>query len=345
MPNYFYTDASGQKQGPYSSGQLKELAKTGRITPETMIETEDGKKARAGKVQGLAFPETPPTAEKPVAAPGKTSSPTSDGVVPGVLEAVTARIEANKVRDADVHKKDIYGKTRLHKAVEANDTALAATLIAAGGDVNGQDNDGKAPLHYAAQKNSVGFVTILAKANVNLKDNAGATPLHYAVAVKAVEFIDALGKVGINVNAKNSAGLTPLHLASFFYYREVISTLVKAGADVNARDNEAMTPLHYATGALASGMSELLKADSVDSLIDAVAEIGVTISVLAAAGADVNAKSKEGVTPLHCAAATNNIPGHTALTASHCHGCRCQCAGQGWYASALCRSREQCIGG
>jgi len=107
MPNYFYTDANGQKQGPYSSGQLKELAKTGRITPETVIETDDGKKAKAGKVQGLAFPETPPATEKPVVVPGKTSSPTSGGAVFDVLDAATARIEANKVRDADVHKKDI----------------------------------------------------------------------------------------------------------------------------------------------------------------------------------------------------------------------------------------------
>lgn len=44
-------------QGPVTDGQLKGLAKTGRITPETMVETEDGKTALARKVKGLTFPE------------------------------------------------------------------------------------------------------------------------------------------------------------------------------------------------------------------------------------------------------------------------------------------------
>ena len=58
MPNWFYYDNGGQKQGPVTGGQLKGLAKAGQITPETIVETEEGKTAPAGKVQGLTFAET-----------------------------------------------------------------------------------------------------------------------------------------------------------------------------------------------------------------------------------------------------------------------------------------------
>ena len=50
MPNYFYTDASGQKQGPVSGSKIKELAKTGLIVPETTIEAKDGKTFLANKI-------------------------------------------------------------------------------------------------------------------------------------------------------------------------------------------------------------------------------------------------------------------------------------------------------
>ena len=59
MSTWFYYDSNGQKQGPVTGGQLKGLAKTGQISSETVVETEDGKTAPARKVKGLTFVETP----------------------------------------------------------------------------------------------------------------------------------------------------------------------------------------------------------------------------------------------------------------------------------------------
>jgi len=55
MSTWYYYDNDGCKQGPVSGGQLKGLAKAGMITPETMVETEEGKTAPARKVKGLTF--------------------------------------------------------------------------------------------------------------------------------------------------------------------------------------------------------------------------------------------------------------------------------------------------
>jgi hypothetical protein len=60
MAKWHYYNESGDKI-EVTGGQLKGLAKAGMITPDTIVETEDGKKARAGKVKGLTFiaPSTP----------------------------------------------------------------------------------------------------------------------------------------------------------------------------------------------------------------------------------------------------------------------------------------------
>jgi len=68
MTNYFYFDQTNQKQGPVSAQQLKELAVQGQITPETVVENEEGKSSQAGKIKGLTFsnstPEQPPQPPK-----------------------------------------------------------------------------------------------------------------------------------------------------------------------------------------------------------------------------------------------------------------------------------------
>lgn len=50
---WYYYDANGDKIGPVTAKIMKILADQGDITPQTIVETEDGKSALAEKVQGL----------------------------------------------------------------------------------------------------------------------------------------------------------------------------------------------------------------------------------------------------------------------------------------------------
>ena len=54
MAKWFYYNESGEKI-EVTGGQLKGLAKAGTITPDTVVETEEGKSAPARKVKGLTF--------------------------------------------------------------------------------------------------------------------------------------------------------------------------------------------------------------------------------------------------------------------------------------------------
>ena len=47
MAKYFYYDDKGEKHGAFSGKEIKALAKGGLIKPETILETEDGKKYTA----------------------------------------------------------------------------------------------------------------------------------------------------------------------------------------------------------------------------------------------------------------------------------------------------------
>jgi hypothetical protein len=73
MPNFYYTDANGQKQGLITEQHLRALAVQGVITPNTPLETEGGHNGLAGQIPGLfdgivpsfALP-VPPVAPPPV---------------------------------------------------------------------------------------------------------------------------------------------------------------------------------------------------------------------------------------------------------------------------------------
>jgi hypothetical protein len=79
MSTWYYTNEKGERVC-VTGGQLKGLAKTGLITPDTIVETENGKTARAGKVKGLTFlTATPLVPTPPVESEiyGLASPPTS----------------------------------------------------------------------------------------------------------------------------------------------------------------------------------------------------------------------------------------------------------------------------
>ena len=87
MSIWYYTNKNGEKV-QITGGQLKGLAKAGLIKPETIVETENGKSAPAGKVKGLTFgtvplPETvKPIVSRPFTVPMPTVNQAIDQSVP-----------------------------------------------------------------------------------------------------------------------------------------------------------------------------------------------------------------------------------------------------------------------
>jgi len=72
MPNWYYTDTTGQKRGLINNDQLKALVVRGIITPDTLLETDTGKKGKAGQIKGLFPAVSPPVTQ---AAAPKTLIP------------------------------------------------------------------------------------------------------------------------------------------------------------------------------------------------------------------------------------------------------------------------------
>jgi len=61
MTNYFYIDATGQKQGPVSDSHFQELVAKGIVMPDTPLETDTGYKGNAGQITELIFTAIVPT--------------------------------------------------------------------------------------------------------------------------------------------------------------------------------------------------------------------------------------------------------------------------------------------
>ena len=134
---------------------------------------------------------------------------------------------------ADVHARDKYGFTPLHKARSAE---IAEVLLNAGADVHAKSKHGSTPLQRARGKVEVVEVLLKAGADANAKNNDGWTLLHTA---DSVEMAEVLLNAGADVHAKNKYGWTSLHIASRVKVAEV---LLKAGADANAENKSGETP-------------------------------------------------------------------------------------------------------
>ena len=132
---------------------------------------------------------------------------------------------------------------------------------------------------------------------------------------------------GTDVNAKDGGGWTPLHCAAFNAEKEIVELLIAAGADVNAKDNGGGTPLDESNtklGAKEFGLQDNFSkhvkfgkdGEIANLLIKHGGKTGEYLSIHGAAdrgdietvkqhlaaGTDVNAKNRDGWTPLYYAA-------------------------------------------
>ena len=214
---------------------------------------------------------------------------------------------------------DDNGKTPLDLAFDNLDdedyVEIAAELIMGGADevetefsyfqdamlarnVNTRFDDGQTPLHLAAiyGHNAIAKYLLENNADTTVQDSSGATPLHEAVRYGNIEIAKSLLNSGANVNARDNLGKTPVMLIlPKEKTAELYKLLITYRADLTQKDMFGDTVLHTAS----------------------MLNVGAgTFAVLISGGADVDARNKEGVTPLSIAVQKNDLGTVRLLTAA-----------------------------
>jgi quinoprotein dehydrogenase-associated probable ABC transporter substrate-binding protein len=191
----------------------------------------------------------------------------------------------------------------LSNAVVASDRERVGRLLDKGADINQLDQQGFAPIHAAARARDSDMIELLLArgADVNARDADGWTPLMHAAFRNHVPSVNALAKGGAKLDLAAPGGFMPLSIAisegKFF----AVGALLEAGANVNIPAGaDSLTPLML----IASQPLVERRAASLNQGMSSV-DIG---RLLIEGGAEVNAKSAKGVTPLMIAAAHDNPP-------------------------------------
>ncbi len=210
------------------------------------------------------------------------------------------------------------GNTPLHYAPNV---AIAKTLLAAGAELNCRNSEGETPLSTAIQEGPNDLVEFLFQKGAKIASgDVGA--LTSACRQGDLEVARKLLDQGIKIESGDEFGNDPLQAACKSGNPKVVELLLKRGANPSARsrDNPSLAffaaemPLdleaehHDHAGVLKvlkdAGTKFDLRTGTGNTLLHLAASVGNTETTryLLSCGVEVNAKNKEGQTPLHLAA-------------------------------------------
>ena len=171
--------------------------------------------------------------------------PRTAAAVLSVLSAVATVAGANaatfSARDSNA----------LIEAVQADDRASVARLLAKDPSVNSQQDDGSTALAWAAIRcnSEIAQMLLKAGANPNLTNEQGVGPLYIAIQNGSIPIVRILLAHGANPNLARMDGETPLMLAARLGQVELMKLLLDRGAEVNAREKKFnQTALMWAAG-------------------------------------------------------------------------------------------------
>ncbi len=151
------------------------------------------------------------------------------------------RLEAWAAHGVDWNLASARGRTALHEASVAGQTAYLAALVAAGASLEARDGNDLTPLMSACMRGGpaaeAGSLALLAAgANANARrESDGLTPLAAAVGAGAcgLALLDALVERGASVHG--APGAPPLLDAVQYNQRASVLFLLARGADPDAR--------------------------------------------------------------------------------------------------------------
>ena len=189
-----------------------------------------------------------------------------------------------------------YSLDSFFERIVAGDVSSVELFIAAGMDLNAQDNDGYTALMLAAEGGYVEMVRLLVEHGVDVNAQYyGYTALMLAAEGGHVEVARFLVEHGADVNAPNEYGDTALMWAARQGHVEVARFLVEHGADVNAQNNDGLTALMWAVLYF-----------YVEMTMETTMERMEMVRLLVEHGADVNAQNNDGLTALSFAKTFGN---------------------------------------
>ena len=140
------------------------------------------------------------------------------------------------------------GEPPLVDAVKRADSAAVRALIADGADVNARTGDGSTALLWASYRDDLESADLLirAGADVDIANDLGATPIWAAGRNGSAAMAGSLLAAGADPDAPLLLGEAPLVTASRSGSAEVVRMLLERGAEVNAHGARGQTPLMFA---------------------------------------------------------------------------------------------------
>jgi ankyrin repeat protein len=180
-------------------------------------------------------------------------------------------------------------------AARENNVLEVRRLMSVGAEVDAKGNDGWTPLHEASGEGHVQVVKELLEhgADTEAKEDNGPTPLHSACCNGHLAVVIELRKHGADIEATTNSGSTPLHRACCFGRVAVVTELIGPGGDIDANNDSSNGTTTDANNDSSSGATTTILGKRKRSR----------------GGANIEAKTNQGDTPLHIA----SWKGHLAV--------------------------------
>jgi ankyrin repeat protein len=214
---------------------------------------------------------------------------------------------------ANASIRNIDGKTPLYLAVEENKPDYIPLLLSYNADIFAADNKGLTPFEKALTENTALLPLFITPETVLHSDGAGNTILHIAVARRSgVDVIGAILDNGAQVDVRNKAGDTSLNIAVRQNDEPAGTLLLSRNADIFAANSTGESPLYLAFFSPDKKLRQWMLIPQTLAARDGLGNTALHyaaqwkldeyIPLMAALGADVEARNATGETPLFTAA-------------------------------------------